>query len=1002
MAVDFLTPEQKAHYGQYAGEPSEGQLARYFHLSESDLAFVANRRGDQNRLGVALQLTSVRFLGTFLPDIAVVPTNAKQFVGRQLSIAVSALTDYAQRDTTKREHNALIRNQYGYKEFGDRPWVFRLSRVLYAHAWISNERPSVMFEIAAAWLVQHKVLLPGESTLSRLIAEIRKRAADRLWHQLSSLPNETQRASLEGLLQIPEGQRTSEFDRLRKGPTTISSPALNLALQRYQDLRAFGIHKLSFSNIPPVRLKNLARYAGVTSMHKIARMPEDRRIAVLVGFVKAFESIALDEALDVFDMLTTDIARDAKNKGRKNRLRTLKDLDRSALTLAAVCALFLDDELSNDKLRDAVFARTPKEVLAETIAVVNSLARPAGDQYHNELVEQYGKVRRFLPNLLATVEFKAAPAGIATMNALSYLADMGTTWRKTLDNPPLAFITQPWRRIVFDTNDQVLMRGYVLCFLNTLQDSLRRRDVYVANSDRWNDPRSKLLQGRDWQANRQQVCRSLGHPILPDEAIASLTKQLDATYRQVAARFESNESVRVDHTGKHPALTITNLDKLEEPVSLTNLNDQVAALMPKIDLTELVLEIHAHTNFADEFTHVSESNARVDDLPVSLCAVLLAEACNIGLEPLVKHNVPALTRHRLSWVKQNYIRAETLVRANARLVDHQATLPLAMKWGGGDVASADGMRFVTPIRTINSGPNPKYFNSGRGITWYNFISDQYSGFHGIVIPGTLRDSIFVLEGLLEQQTGIKPTEIMTDTSGVSDMVFGLFWLLGYQFSPRLADAGEAVFWRIDRDADYGALNEVARGCINTQRAAQHWDDMLRIAGSLKLGTVRASELIRSLLKSERPSGLAQAIMEVGRINKTLYLLNYIEDEDYRRRILTQLNRGEGRHSVARTICYGQRGEIRKRYREGQEDQLGALGLVTNAVVLWNTVYMQAALDHLQTQPGEVMDEDAARLSPLMYEHVNVLGRYSFALTEKIKNGQLRPLNQASSGQIDNP
>ena len=605
-----------------------------------------------------------------------------------------------------------------------------------------------------------------------------------------------------------------------------------------------------------MRLKNLARYAGVTSMHKIARMPEDRRIAVLVGFVKAFETIALDESLDVFDMLTTDIARDARIKGRKNRLRTLKDLDRSALTLAAVCVLLLDDKLSNDKIRDAVFAHAPKDVLVETIAVVNSLARPAGDQYHHELVEQYGKVRRFLPNLLATVEFKAAPAGAATMKAINYLAGMGTTWRKTLDNPPLKFITQRWRKVVFDANNQVLMRGYVLCFLNTLQDSLRRRDVYLAKCDRWSDPRSKLLQGREWQANRQQICRSLGHPILPDEAIASLTKQLDATYKQVAARFEINQSVRLDHTGKQPALTITNLDKFEEPASLTNLSSQVAALLPKIDLTELVLEIHAHTKFADEFTHVSESNARVDDLPVSLCAVLLAEAYNIGLEPLVKHNVPALTRHRLSWVKQNYVRSETLTKANARLVDYQTTLSLTNQWGGGEVASADGMRFVTPVRTINSGPNPKYFNSGRGITWYNFVSDQYAGFHGIVVPGTLRYSIFVLEGLLEQQTGVRPTEIMTDTSGVSDMVFGMFWLLGYQFSPRLADAGEAVFWRIDKNADYGPLDEVARGCINTQRAAQHWDDMLRIAGSLKLCTVRASELIRSLLKSERPSGLA--------------------------------------------------------------------------------------------------------------------------------------------------
>ena len=470
---------------------------------------------------------------------------------------------------------------------------------------------------------------------------------------------------------------------------------------------------------------------------------------------------------------------------------------------------------------------------------------------------------------------------------------------------------------------------------------------------------------------------------------------MDATYKQVANKFDDNDKVKLDHSGKHLSLTITNLDKLDEPSSLIQLSGQVNELLPTVDLAELLLELHEKTGFADEFTHVSESNARVEDLHISICAVLMAEACNIGLEPLIKHHIPALTRHRLNWVKQNYLRAETIIRANARLVDYQATLSLAKKWGGGEVASADGMRFVTPIRTINSGPNRKYFGSSRGITWYNFVSDQYSGFHGIVIPGTLRDSIFVLEGLLEQQTSLKPTEIMTDTAGASDMVFGLFWLLGYQFSPRLADAGEAIFWRVDKSADYGILNELARGCVNSQRIEQHWEDMMRIAGSLKLGTVHASELIRSLLKSERPSGLAKAIIEVGRINKTLYLLNYIDDEDYRRRILTQLNRGEGRHSVARVICHGRRGEIRKRYREGQEDQLSALGLVTNAVILWNSIYMQAALGYLRQQSLEIRKEDEARLSPLVYSHINVLGHYSFTLAEQVMNGQLRPLNQIS-------
>jgi len=994
MPVDFLTPEQKASYIQFSGELDEVQLARYFHLDEADLSFVFQRRRDQNRLGIALQLGCVRFLGGFLTNLLQVPINAQWFVAHQLNISdISILSNYAKRDVTRREHAAQIRTQYHYFEF-TWPRSFRLSRLLYTRSWISNERPSLLFDLSTAWLIQHKILLPGVTTLTRLISEVRKRSTNRLWQRLSVLPTQEQVIKLETLLQVQDGSRISHFDWYRKGPVTISAPAFNEAIDRYQKLKAFGIAELDFTGIPPVRFKTIARHSGTISMHKIARMPESKRTAILVAFVKAYETIAIDEALDVLDLLITDIAGKAKSLGQKKRLRSLKDLDKSALALAEVGAFILNDSMQDVALRPAIFAQISREKLAESIVTVHELARSYDNNFQDEMVEQYGRVRRFLPKLLRDIEFVAAPEGKATLEAHQYLSSLLESRKALLDKAPLDIVSNPWKHLVFDKDGNVTKRGYTLCFLDRLQDSLRRRDIYVENSDRWGDPRSKLLQGAEWQTNRIQVCRSLGHPLNSKEAIDSLVRQLDVSYRQVAGNFDGNKAVNLDLSGKRPTLTITHFDKMEEPPSLALLSQQVEDLLPNVDLTELLLEIHAHTGFADEFTHVSEANARVEDLSISICAVLLAEACNIGLEPLIKHQVPALTRHRLNWVKQNYLRAETLVKANAKLVDYQSTLPLAKKWGGGEVASADGMRFVTPNSTINSRPNRKYFGSKRGITWYNFVSNQFSGFHGIVVPGTLRDSIFVLEGLLEQQTGLKPVEIMTDTAGASDMVFGLFWLLGYQFSPRLADAGESVFWRVDKEANYGVLNALARSCVNVKKMEQHWEDMMRIAGSLKLGTVQASELISSLLKSDRPSSLAKAIIEAGRINKTLYLLNYINDEDYRRRILTQLNRGEGRHAVARAICHGQRGEIRKRYREGQEDQLGALGLVLNALVLWNTIYMQASLDYLRQQGKDVKEEDEARLSPLRDKHVNMLGHYSFTLTEQVLNGQLRPLKQS--------
>ena len=408
------------------------------------------------------------------------------------------------------------------------------------------------------------------------------------------------------------------------------------------------------------------------------------------------------------------------------------------------------------------------------------------------------------------------------------------------------------------------------------------------------------------------------------------------------------------------------------------------------------MEIAARTGFTDSFTHLTERTARTQDLNTSLCAVLLAEACNTGPEPLIRHDVPALRRDRLSWVNQNFLRDDTLVAANALLVAAQNQVALAHAWGGGEVASADGIRFVVPVRTVHAGPNPKYFGFGRGVTWYNLLSDQCSGLNAITVPGTLRDSLVLLAVVLEQQTELQPSKIMTDTGAYSDVVFGLFRLLGYRFSPRLADIGGTRFWRIDAHADYGELNSIARQRVSLGRIEAHWDDLLRLAGSLKLGLVPATGIMRTLQVGDRPTKLAQALAEFGRIEKTLHTLNYIDDENLRRSTLLQLNRGEGRHGLARDVFHGKRGELRQRYREGQEDQLGALGLVVNIIVLWNTIYMDAALTQLRKEGYPIREEDVARLSPFIHEkHINLQGRYSFAVPEAVTRGELRSLRDPS-------
>jgi Tn3 transposase DDE domain-containing protein len=330
----------------------------------------------------------------------------------------------------------------------------------------------------------------------------------------------------------------------------------------------------------------------------------------------------------------------------------------------------------------------------------------------------------------------------------------GATW-------PTAFVPKSWEGRVIK-GGQVDRRAWTLCLVDRLRGALRRRDIFAAPSLRFADPRIDLLEGAAWEAARPTVCRTLGKSHNAAEEIGRLSQQLDQAFRSVASNLPTNASVRIEANGDGEDLMLTGLDRIEESASLIALRDAVASRLPRVDLPELLLEVDARTEFAAGFTHASESEARAQDFRTSLCAVLLAEACNTGLEPLQRPDVPSLRRSRLSWIRQNYIRAETLTQANAQLVAAQNGIDLARSWGGGDVASADGLRFVVPVRTIHAGPNPKYFGPERGVTYYNLVSDQFTGLNAITVPGTLRDSLVLLSVVLEQETTLEPTEIMTD------------------------------------------------------------------------------------------------------------------------------------------------------------------------------------------------------------------------------------------------
>ncbi|MFC8277113.1 Tn3 family transposase [Streptomyces sp. NPDC057271] len=590
--------------------------------------------------------------------------------------------------------------------------------------------------------------------------------------------------------------------------------------------------------------------------------------------------------------------------------------------------------------------------------------------------------------------------------------------RRVKDKPLLPrevddkLVPAAWRKAVYANpslpQGAVDRDAYVVCVLEQLHRALQRRDVFASPSHRWSDPRARLLDGKEWDAVCEDVLAGLSLDMPVEEHLAALVSALDAAWKLMAERLEeagkdAKVSIEVQPNGR-AKLNVDALGALGESKSLRWLRKTVEKMLPKIDLPDLLFEVHSWTEFLDAFVHLGDGTTRMKDLHTSLVALLVSEACNIGLTPVTNPGVEALTRSRLVHVDQYYLRADTIAAANAALIAAQAEVPIVRYWGDGLLASVDGLRFVVPVRTINAAPSPKYFGFKRGITWLNAVDDQVAGIGQMVAPGTPRDSLHISDALLNLDGGVKPEMVATDNASDSDMVFGLFKILGYNFSPRFRDLDDQRFWRATmpgvETGTYGPLEDIARNRVNLNKVITHWPDMLRVAGSLVTNQVRAYDLLRMFGREGHPTPLGQAFAEYGRIAKTLHLLAVVDpvDDTYRRQMNRQLTVQESRHKLARDVCHGKRGTIHQAYRDGMEDQLGSLGLVLNAVVLWTTRYIDAAVAQLRAEGHEIRDEDIARLSPLKHKNLNVLGRYSF--TASVPAGGLRPLRDPDAPGLD--
>ncbi len=488
-----------------------------------------------------------------------------------------------------------------------------------------------------------------------------------------------------------------------------------------------------------------------------------------------------------------------------------------------------------------------------------------------------------------------------------------------------------------------------------------------------------------WPTLRADVCRQMQTPEDPTVRLQERAHELEDRLVRVDALLACGEHLRMEDG----ALIVPRLEAEDRPASVIELEQRIDARLPLIDLSELLAEVDEGTRCSRWFEHASGYEPPSRELRDHLYAALLAQGCNIGLTRMAQSS--QTTYRQLAWCTTWYLREDTLKAATAVLVNFHYHLPLSHLWGGGTLSSSDGQRFPVAGKVRNATALPRYFGYGKGITFYTWTSDQFSQYGTKVIPATMRDATYVLDEILDNETELPIVEHTTDTAGFTEVVFALFDLLGLQFAPRIRDLGDQRLYRLDRTTRYRHLEPRLKGTVRVRRILAWWDDLLRVAGSLKLGWVTASLLISKLQAYPRQNALTLALQEYGRLIKTLFILRYLEHEEYRRRINRQLNKGEALHALRDFLFFANKGKVRRKHEEEQLHQAGCLNLLTNAVVVWNTVYMAAAIEQLQAEGYPVREEDVTHLSPARFEHINLLGQYRFEIDEKLSYTHLRPL-----------
>lgn len=951
-------------------DPTDDELAHDWTLTESDRAEVYRCRGDANKLRFAIQLCSLRTYGRFVTAL-VVPVRIANHLAKQLDLPPVLFVEPSSRPATDHQHHERIRDYLGFKPF-DGKMSLRLEEKLVQLA-TQEIVPGQLVQQAEDILRGWRVVLPAQSTLVRIATSASTQAQTEIFQRLANRLDPEQCRAIDDLLEVsPDDHRSTVFT-LREYPPEASPVAIMAYVERFRLLRSLRVERIDVHGVNPELVRHLAQLTRKYDAAHIRRFGAEKRHSMMACFLSDVYKSVQDHIVDMNHQFLTGMSRRARNSFERRQKQLRRQVKIGLDTVLRAVEFVLDSGQSGGTTLELLHEKIDETQLRQAVETCRDFQRVQEQGYLDELRARHHQLKRYLLDFLE-LPFEAEPGSEGLLAAVELTRGHLARKRKTLPrDAPMNFVPAGWRKGVMK-DGKIDQQLWEIALAFAMRDALRSGDLYLPGSRHHVSFWNLVYDHQRWVDERDAAYVRLGLPSEPERSLVRLGKEFDDAAHRLAKGLEDNDFARIQDGG----LKLKRRDAVETPDGVRELRRLIHTQLSGLRIEDLLLKIDSWCHFTRELRPLGGYTARSENIYPALLAALVAHGTNLGITTMAQ-STDGISLEMLQHVTRWFFRNETLKAANTVLVNYHHGLSLSSVWGGGAVSSSDGQRFGIEASSLLASFYPRYFGYyERALTVYTHVSDQYSVFASRVISCSPREAIYVLDGLLENDTVLLPRQHITDTHGFTEHLFGLCYLLGFSFMPRLKDLKNQQLYKLSRADSYGPLDPLFREAVDTNLIREQWDQLVRVAASLRNRTAPAHLVVERLAASSPSDRLAKALTALGRVVKTVYILRYLHDEELRAQVQLQLNRTESRNQLARRLFFANQGTFRTGDYEEIMNKVSALSLLSNAVLVDNTVRYAEIIDALRKAGAEVDLDELKYVSPLAHAHVIPSGSYDFA------------------------